>query len=131
MATAVEGSADLSVTKADSPGPVTAGNPLTYTITVSNGGPSTATGVKVTDSSRTARPSSRLSTATAPPSAHCADRNVVCRGVDGARNHGDDLLTVTVDPSLPPTAVLANTATVSSPTPDPDPPTTPRTRPQT
>jgi hypothetical protein len=30
-------------------------------------------------------------------------------------------LTVTVDPSLPPTAVLQNTATVSSATPDPDP----------
>lgn len=41
--------ADLSITKIDSSDPVTVGNSLTYTITVTNGGPSTASGVQVVD----------------------------------------------------------------------------------
>jgi uncharacterized repeat protein (TIGR01451 family) len=41
--------ADLSVTKTDSPDPVTVGNNLTYTVTVTNNGPDTATSVTVTD----------------------------------------------------------------------------------
>ena len=41
--------ADLSVTLADSPDPVKKDKPLTYTITVRNGGPAPATGVTLTD----------------------------------------------------------------------------------
>ena len=37
--TTVNTAADLSITKSDSPDPVTAGNNLSYTITVTNGGP--------------------------------------------------------------------------------------------
>jgi uncharacterized repeat protein (TIGR01451 family) len=43
------GSADLSVTKADSPDPVSIGAPLMYSIQVANAGPDTATNVVVTD----------------------------------------------------------------------------------
>jgi uncharacterized repeat protein (TIGR01451 family) len=42
-------SADLSVTKTDSPDPVKAGQNLTYTVTVRNNGPSAASGVTLTD----------------------------------------------------------------------------------
>ena len=42
-------SADLSVTKTDSPDPVVVGQNLTYTITVTNNGPDPATGVILTD----------------------------------------------------------------------------------
>ena len=45
----IVGSANLSITKTDSPDPVLAGAPLAYTITVSNAGPSTAHGVTVVD----------------------------------------------------------------------------------
>lgn len=43
------GSADLKITKADSPDPVSLGSTLTYTIQVENLGPDAATGVVVTD----------------------------------------------------------------------------------
>ncbi|HEX8288380.1 MAG TPA: DUF11 domain-containing protein, partial [Pyrinomonadaceae bacterium] len=42
--------ADLSITKTDSPDPVTAGNQITYTVTVTNNGPSVASNVSLTDS---------------------------------------------------------------------------------
>jgi uncharacterized repeat protein (TIGR01451 family) len=48
-APAAGGSADLSLTKTDSPDPVAAGGALTYTIKVANAGPDAATGVMVTD----------------------------------------------------------------------------------
>jgi uncharacterized repeat protein (TIGR01451 family) len=48
--TSVSGCADVQVTKSDSPDPVTAGKNLTYSITVKNNGPTTATGVKLSDS---------------------------------------------------------------------------------
>lgn len=47
--TTVTSEADMSVTKTDSPDPVSAGAELTYTLKVSNAGPSTATDVQLTD----------------------------------------------------------------------------------
>lgn len=47
--TSVSASADLSVTKTDSPDPVVAGNTITYTIDAANGGPSDAQSVTLTD----------------------------------------------------------------------------------
>jgi len=47
--TGVTRSADLSITKADSPDPVTTGTTLQYTLTVNNGGPCAAPNALVTD----------------------------------------------------------------------------------
>jgi uncharacterized repeat protein (TIGR01451 family) len=47
--TTVNPAADLSLTKSDSPDPVLAGQLLTYTLTASNAGPSSASGVQITD----------------------------------------------------------------------------------
>ncbi len=43
-------SADMAIVKTATPNPVTEGTPLTYTLTVTNNGPATATNVTVTDS---------------------------------------------------------------------------------
>ena len=43
------GATDLAITKSDSPDPVIAGTDVTYSINVTNGGPSNATSVVVTD----------------------------------------------------------------------------------
>ena len=48
-ATAVDEQADLSITKTDDADPVVAGTDLTYTLVVTNDGPSDATNVVVTD----------------------------------------------------------------------------------
>src|SRR6185437_3584059 len=48
-ATAVTPSADVSITKSDSPDPVLVGANLTYTLLVHNAGPSPAAGVSVSD----------------------------------------------------------------------------------
>src|SRR5262249_25165802 len=47
--TTAANTADLSITKADNPDPVTAGSNLTYTISVTNAGPNDAENVTVTD----------------------------------------------------------------------------------
>lgn len=47
--TAILPNADLSVTQVDDPDPVWVGSPLSYTITVHNGGPSLAANVRLTD----------------------------------------------------------------------------------
>ncbi len=49
VTTSVTGVTNLSISKADAPDPVLAGQPLTYTLTITNGGPITATSILVTD----------------------------------------------------------------------------------
>lgn len=49
LETAVTVQSSLSVSVAATPNPVTSGTPLSYQITVSNSGPSTATGISLTD----------------------------------------------------------------------------------
>jgi len=49
VSTTVQPRIDLAIIKADSPDPVVAGEQLTYTLSVVNNGPSTATGVTVVD----------------------------------------------------------------------------------
>ncbi len=64
-----EALSDLSIVKADSPDPVINGGVLTYTLTVHNAGPDTASGVVVTDS----LPSGYSITSVTPSQASCSD----------------------------------------------------------
>ena len=112
--------ADLSITKTASPDPVTTGDDLTYTVTVTNNGPDPATSVVVTDN---------LPAETTFVS--CASTGGgVCGGSGNNRTVTFPLLpsgqsqTITfvanVSCSVADGTVISNTATVSSSTPDPN-----------
>jgi uncharacterized repeat protein (TIGR01451 family) len=102
-----------SVTKA---GPLTVmpGGPLTYTLTVTNNGPSAAAGVTVTET-----PGAGILGATATG---CSGSPLVCPiGTLAAGATATVTVTATADASLSPGGVLTNTASVSAATADPAP----------
>ena len=112
--------ADLSITKTASPDPVTTGDDLTYTVTVTNNGPDPATSVVVTDN---------LPAETTFVSCSSTGEGV-CGGSGNNRTVSFPLLpsgqseTITfvanVNCSVADGTVISNTATVSSSTPDPN-----------
>ncbi len=113
--------ADLAVTKTDGVTTVAAGQPVTYTIVVTNAGPSAVVGATVVDA-----PPPILSsvswTCAASPGSSCPSAG------PGAINHAVDIavggtLTYTMSATLVPnaTGTLVNTATVSTPGTTPDP----------
>ncbi len=113
--TTVVEEADLAVVKTDSPDPVRAGEQLTWTLEVSNNGPSDATGVTVTD----VLPAG-VSVVSADPACTESSGTVTCTTATLA--DGDSVtfhIVVTVDPGT--TGALGNTATVTADQTDPVP----------
>ena len=106
-------SADLSITKMDSPDPVAPDGDITYAITVTNNGPSDAGDISVTD----ALPSgTTLGSATSSIGSCAGTTTVTCTIpsiADGAS--ATITLVVHVDPATPAGTVISNTASVSSP----------------
>ena len=122
VTTDVTGSADLSIVKTDSPDPVLAGNNLTYTLHVTNAGPSTADDVVVTDV---------LPNGTSFVEGVDLNGQEVCAFVQpnqvscalGSLEPGETVtlyITVLVDASVPSGTTLTNNASVTSTTFDPD-----------
>jgi uncharacterized repeat protein (TIGR01451 family) len=111
-------SADVQLSQVDSPDPVDAGNDLTYTLTVHNAGPDTATGVSVSDS---LPPGVTLVSAT-PSQGTCSGTTTVsCNlGSLAAGTLSDATVTLVVTPDRSASPSLTNTATVSATTGDPD-----------
>ncbi|WP_328331596.1 hypothetical protein OHA70_11840 [Kribbella sp. NBC_00382] len=110
-------SADLAITKTAQPAPVQAGKPVTYLLTITNNGPSAARSVTVTDP--VPAPLKYVSAASSKGSCDQADGTVTC--AVGTVAPGDEI-TISVVANVPsgtPPNELANTAEVSSPTPDP------------
>jgi uncharacterized repeat protein (TIGR01451 family) len=125
--TSVQTSADVSVTKTDSPDPVTAGENLSYVITVSNAGPSDAQNVALSDvvpanttfvsMSQTSGPAFTIST---PPA---GGTGTVTANIDtlAAGATATFTLVVNVNASTPDGSTISNTVTVSSATTDSNP----------
>jgi uncharacterized repeat protein (TIGR01451 family) len=113
--TTVGAVADLSITKIDSVDPVEPGASLSYTVTVTNAGPSDATAVTVADT----LPAGVTLVGTTGCAEDPAGVPTCTLGTIAAAGMAAFTIDVTVDPTTPP-GVLENTAVVSSATPDPD-----------
>jgi uncharacterized repeat protein (TIGR01451 family) len=124
--------ADLTITKSDSPDPVTAGTDLTYTMTVSNVGPSNARTLGFED----IIPANTTLVSFTPAPGWTRTDSIPMGGtgvVSAARSTldpgpaaGDFILVVRVNPNAPiGPAAISNTAEVSTLTTDPTPGPTP------
>jgi len=99
---------DLSLTKTLSPGPYVAGQPVTFTLTVTNNGAVAATNVVVTDT----LPAGMFATSTTPPGACTGTTTVTCTAATLA---GGASTAFTITATLPATpGNYTNTATVTS-----------------
>ena len=109
--------ADLAITKTPAPGPYGTGLPLTYTIVVTNGGPSTATAVTVTD----ILPPGTTFQSTTPGGACSGSTTITCNA--GTLSNGASAsctLTVTL-PSSPGPVTNTASVTAAATTADPNP----------
>jgi uncharacterized repeat protein (TIGR01451 family) len=117
-------SADLSVTKTDSPDPVTAGSNITYTIVATNAGPESAASVSLGDTLPAATTFVSLS---APAGWSCttpavgAGGAVSCSIASLAPGSATFTLVTNVIASTAAGTVISNTATIASSTTDPTP----------
>jgi uncharacterized repeat protein (TIGR01451 family) len=107
--------ADLAITKTAAPGPYGTGAQLTYTIVATNGGPSAAASVTVTD---TLPPGTTLVSST--PAGACSGTTTVTCNAGTITNGANATFTLTVTlPSSP--GPITNTAVVSATAANPDP----------
>ena len=117
-------SADLSVTKVDSPDPVNTGSNLTYTISVNNNGPDAAANASWTD---TLPPGTTFVALSSPGGWSCTTPDagdtgtVSCSNPSFAVGSSVFTLTVAVAPTVAAGTTLSNTATATSSTPDGNP----------
>ena len=119
--TSVERSADLVVGKSASPLTATAGDPITWTITASNLGPSAASAVSVTDSMPAGLVAATVIASSDRGTCVVGATDVVCGG--GSLLPGETVtvtITAQVDPAFS-AATLSNTATATSSDPDDNP----------
>jgi uncharacterized repeat protein (TIGR01451 family) len=116
--TTVTVQSDVSVVIAATPNPVVAGTPLSYRLTVSNAGPSTATGVSVSD----ALPGGvTFSSTSGAPCGYQTNTNVVsCTlpNLDPGQSAVVFIYTMVKSSTLPPS--ISDAATASSASPDPN-----------
>jgi uncharacterized repeat protein (TIGR01451 family) len=108
--------ANLVLTQTDGPDPLVVSEDLTYSLVVSNSGPSQATGVVVAD----ALPSSLALLSAVASQGACTNDNGVVRCDLGSLDAGGSALIVLEAHTLL-ASVITNAPTVSSTLPDPDP----------
>jgi uncharacterized protein len=117
--TTVSASADLSVTKTDSPDPVGPGENIVYTITVDNAGPSNAATVSLAD---TVPAGTTFVSLASPGGWSCPGATFPCTISSLPAGTSVFTLTVTVDAGATHGTLITNTATLTSATADPDAP---------
>jgi len=105
--TTVNTQADLVLTKTDAPDPVIAGETLTYTLTITNNGPSDATGVVVTD---TLNPNLDYASASPGPTGFSNGDPYWSLAPLKPGDSGQIILNVQVHTPLPNQTILTNTA---------------------
>lgn len=122
---AVAGSADLSITKTDAPDPVAIGNDITYTITVTNGGPDAAANVALSDTVPT---NTTFRSIAAPVGWTCPTQPAVggtgaisCTNANFGVGSAVFTLVVRVGTAVSDGTIITNTASVSSTTADSNP----------
>src|ERR1019366_1901055 len=108
-------SADMAIVKIGSPNPVTEGTLLTYTLTVTNNGPASATNVTVTDMLPSAV--TYLSTSTTQGSCSEAGGTVTCL-LGPMANAATATISILTMPNA--SGIVTNTATVSADQTDPN-----------
>jgi uncharacterized repeat protein (TIGR01451 family) len=114
-------SSDLSITKTDSPDPVTTGNNLTYAVTVTNNGPDTAISVTVTDNLPAETTFVSCSSTGGGVCGGSANNRTVTFPSLASGESETITFVATVNCSVADGTVISDTATVSSVTPDPNP----------
>jgi uncharacterized repeat protein (TIGR01451 family) len=112
--TTVNTLADVSLAMTDAPDPVVAGEPLTYTLTVLNSGPSQALGLTVVDT----LPAGVDFVLSDPPCTVNGGQVTCSLGTLAVNDSVQVVLNVMVDPAT--TGALNNQAVISATTPDPD-----------
>ena len=105
---------DLTIVKTDRPDPVFVGSRLTYTLTVRNLGPDTATNVRVAD----ALPAATDFVAVASTQGTCTGGRVVRCNLGTLASGGRAVVTIVVRPTSP--GALINTGTVVGDQPEPN-----------
>ena len=108
-------SADMAIVKTATPNPVTEGTPLTYTLTVTNNGPATATTVTVLDTLPSVL--TYLSSTTTQGTCSEAGGTVTCQ-LGTMANAATATITILTIPEQPGT--VSNTATVTADQTDPN-----------
>lgn len=108
--------ADLGVTKTASPDPANVGQNLTYTINVTNNGPSGATNVQLTDN----LPAGVTFVSATPSQGACPQisNSLVGCALGNMVNGANQTVTIVVRPNK--SGTITNSATVSAAEPDPD-----------
>jgi uncharacterized repeat protein (TIGR01451 family) len=111
----VTGCVDLRIAKSDSPDPATVGASVTYTITVTNNGPDTATDVELTD----VLPAGVKLISVTPTAGACAGASTIVCDLGNLANGASATVIIVVGTSA--AGKLTNSATVSSAESDTDP----------
>ena len=111
--------ADLGLAMTQSANTVAAGSNQTYTLNVTNAGPSDATNTTVSDTLPT---NATLVSATGSQGAACAGTTVVTCNLGTVANAGAATVTIVVTVNAGATGTVVNTATVVSDLPDPNQP---------